>query len=76
MQNLGIVVATVVATPLLHLLGPGGLIALFGLLNVGTACSGAFRFRQSLHDDSELAELTAPAHVAADTHASDIMPPH
>ncbi|HVI89755.1 MAG TPA: MFS transporter [Dongiaceae bacterium] len=60
MQNLGIVVATVVATPLLHLLGPGGLIALFGLLNVGTACSGAFRFRQSLRDDGVLAELTAP----------------
>jgi DHA3 family macrolide efflux protein-like MFS transporter len=68
MQNLGIVVASVVATPLLHLLGPGGLIALFGLLNVGTACSGAFRFRQSLRGDGELAELTAPggASIVAD----------
>lgn len=61
MQNLGIVVATLVATPLLHLLGAAGLIALFGLLNVGTACSGAFRFRRSLRDDGALAELTAPA---------------
>ncbi|HVJ43506.1 MAG TPA: MFS transporter [Dongiaceae bacterium] len=60
MQNLGIVVATVVATPLLNLIGAGGLIALFGLLNVGTAFSGAFRFRGSLRDDGVLGELTAP----------------
>jgi MFS family permease len=60
MQNAGIVVATGVATPLLHWIGPGGLIALFGLLNVGTAIAGIFRFRSALREDSGLNELTAP----------------
>lgn len=50
MQNAGILVATAVSAPLLHWLGAGGLIALFGLLNVGTAISGTWRFRQTLRD--------------------------
>jgi MFS family permease len=60
MQNAGIVVATV-ATPLLNWMGPGGLIAGFGLLNVGTAIAGAYRFRAALREDSGMRELTAPA---------------
>jgi hypothetical protein len=35
---------------LLNWLGPAGLIALFGLLNVGTALSGTWRFRAALQD--------------------------
>jgi MFS family permease len=50
MQNAGIVIATTVAAPLLNWLGPAGLIALFGLLNVGTALSGTWRFRAALQD--------------------------
>lgn len=50
MQNAGIVVATVIATPLLAWIGAGGMIAIFGILNVGTAISGAFRFRSHLRD--------------------------
>jgi MFS family permease len=61
MQNAGILVATGVTTPLLVWIGPGGLIALFGLLNVGTAIAGAFRFRQALQEDEGLFE---PEHVA------------
>lgn len=71
MQNLGIVVATLVATPLLHLIGAGGLIALFGLLNVGTALSGALRFRESLRGDGALAELTVSEGVAIAAKTAD-----
>ncbi len=44
-QNAGIVAGTLVAAPLLHLIGPAGLIAAFGFLNAGSAVLGAVRFR-------------------------------
>lgn len=70
MQNAGIVVATGVATPLLHWIGPGGLIALFGLLNVGTAIAGIFRFRSALQEDEGLFDLMAPVAVQASAEDS------
>lgn len=73
MQNAGIVVATAVTTPLLGWIGPAGLIALFGLLNVGTAIAGIFRFRSALQEDDASFELPAfnVKPVVAETTADD-----